>query len=115
MRGRLKSKWIKEVIDNNHNVFFDMADGIDQGRALGFWDDADHHQQMNWVFRSYKNIRRQMAEQLDVILPACSSVSQINEVIQGIDAKSQSYAGLRLIRSGRFAQEFRERGFGIDV
>ncbi len=115
LRGRLKSKWIEEVLDNNEGVFFDMAMALGEGRARGLWDDSGHDQSMAWTGAHYESLRRQMAEQLDVILPACSSVSQVNEVIEGIGAKSQSYAGLRQMRSGRFAQDFREKGFGIDV
>lgn len=115
LRGCLRSRWIKDVIDNNENVFFELAMALGEGRALGLWDDTGQDERMNWVGSSYNSIRRQMLEQLDVRLPACASVSQTNEVLEGLASKSQSYAGLRQIRNGRFAQEFRERGFGIDA
>lgn len=103
------------MLDNNQGVFFDIVMALGEGRARRLWNDPGQDQAMAWTGRRYERIRRQMVEQLDVRLPACSSVSQVNEVIQAIDAKSQSYAGLRQIRSGRFAQEFRDRGFGLDV
>ena len=115
LRGRLRSQWIRAVIDNNQDVFFDMAMGIGEGEALGLWSDAGETSQMSWAFANYRSIRRQMLERLDVILPACSSVSEISAVIEAIDKESQSYSGLRQIRKGGFAEEFRKKGFGINV
>lgn len=115
LRGHLRSKWIKEVIDNNDDIFFDMMTAMDQGRALGLWSEMGHDQRMGGTIARYRSIRRQMLEQLDVILPACSSVGQINDVIDALATESQSSSGLRQIRTGRFAQAFREKGFGIDI
>ena len=114
LRGHRKSKWIKEVIDNNCNVFFDMQMGMGEGRARGLWDDAGQYPQMDWASAKYGRIRPQMQDQVGVILPACSSVSEISAVIEAIEKESRSYSGLRQIRNGGFAEGFRRKGFGMD-
>ena len=47
LRGGLRSKWIKEVLENNHNVFFDLAMALGEGRVRGPWNDSGHDKAMN--------------------------------------------------------------------
>ena len=113
VRGHYRSRWIRAVMANNSDVFADLAFGIAEGRERGFWADGVQGPEMQWVSSRYTKILQEMLEDLNVVLPTCASVSEVDEVIRGIERDSQSFRGLRRIRNGTFCQEYPEKGFGL--